>query len=357
MKNPESLVRGYLRYQKGYGLTDKTRERNKYLVRRFLRWIDGTDIREVKKKHIAKYREHLKEVKSRYTKKNLQPGSIQLEMSTLKGFFEYLLKHEVILKNPMEGMKIKEPGSHRVRSIFSEEDIEIFLDSIEVKTSWGQRDRACFELIYSSGLRVGDVLTLECESVNLEERILLIKQGKGKKDRYVPFSEAALRFLMKYLQDGRRNHKRLIRDTEKRQYMFLGRKGYVSYEQLKKAFQKYLKACGLEKKGYTIHSIRHATGTHLLSHGASIRYVQELLGHEDLKTTQLYTRPTFENIKSVYRTYHPRENEYYEEVDEEYVKQVKKLKLRLEWEAKRGKFRKIHGHTRGFGRWKEKKNE
>lgn len=354
MKSPEVFVRGYLRYQKGYGLTEKTRERNKYLVRRFLRWLKDTDIREVEKKHIAEYKEYLKKTKSRYTKKNLQPGSIQLEMSTIKGFFEYLLRHEFILKNPMEGMKIKEPGSQKLRAIFSEEDIEIFLDSIEIKTAWGQRDRACFELIYSSGLRVGDVLNLECESVNLEERILLIKEGKGKKDRYVPFSEVALRFLLKYLKEGRKKQERLIGDTEKRQYVFLGRNGHVTYVQLSKAFRKYIKECGLEKKRYTIHSIRHATGTHLLLNGASIRYVQELLGHEDLKTTQLYTRPTIENIKRVYRTYHPRENEYYEEVSEEYLNNVKKLKARLEWEAKIGKFKKKHGHMRGFGRWKEK---
>lgn len=354
MKSPQALVREYAMYQKGYGLTLKTVKRNEYLVRRFLRWLKETDIREVEKKNIAEYKEYLKEIKSKYTKKKLQPGSIQLEMSTIKGFFEYLLKHEFILKNPMEGMKIKEPGSQKLRAIFSEQDIEIFLDSIEIKTIIGQRYRALFELIYSSGLRVGDVLKLECESVNLEERILLIKEGKGKKDRYVPFSKTALWFLLKYIKEGRKKHERLLKDAKKKQYMFLGRKGHIGYAQVSKAFRKYIKECGLENKKYTIHSIRHATGTHLLINGASIRYVQELLGHEDLKTTQLYTRPTIENIKSVYRTYHPRENEYYEEVNEEYANNVKKLKARLEWGEKLGEYRKKHGHVRGIGRWKEK---
>jgi len=353
MRRTEVLVKGFVRYQKGYGLTEKTTKRNEYLVRRFLAWLKQLDIREVEKRDIAEYKEYLKEMKSRFTKKTLKPGSIQLEMSTLKGFFEYLLRHEYILKNPMEGMKIKEPGAQRLRAVFTEKDMEVFLDSIEIKTPWGQRDRAMFELMYSSGLRVGDVLSLECESMNLEERILLIKEGKGKKDRYVPFSEAALRFLLKYLEDGRKKHERLIRDFEKRQFLFLGRKGHVSYEQFYKAFIKYKKECGLEKKRYTIHSIRHATGTHLLTNGASIRYVQELLGHEDLKTTQLYTRPTVENIKKVYRTYHPRENEYYDEVDEEYMNNVEKLKARIRWEKKKAQYYKKHGHVKGFGRWKE----
>jgi integrase/recombinase XerD len=353
MKSPKALVREYLLYQKGYGLTEATRERNRYLLRRFLRWLKGLDIREVKKEDIAKYRTYLRTMKSRFTKKGLQPASIRLEMSTIKGFFDYLAKYEFILINPVEGMRVKEPGSQRLRAIFSVKDIEQFLDSIETNSSWGQRDRALFELMYSSGLRASEALKLECESVNLEERIALIKKGKGEKDRYVPFSETALFFILKYLKEGRRKHKRIIKDPVKRQYMFLGRKGHVVYTHLSKMFRKYIKVCGFENKNYTIHSIRHATGTHLLANGASIRYVQELLGHEDLKTTQLYTRPSMENIKGMYRTYHPRENEYYEEVDKEYENHVKKLKARLEWGEMRGEYQKKHGHERGIGRWKE----
>lgn len=353
MKSHKTLVREYLLYQKGYGLAGTTRRRNRYLVGRFLRWLKGMDIRDVKKEDIAKYRTYLQAMKSRFTKKKLQPASIESEMSTIKGFFDYLTKYELILINPVEGLRFREPGVQRLRAIFSLQDIEQFLDSIETTTPWGQRDRALFELMYSSGLRVSEALKLECESVNLEERTALIKNGKGKKDRYVPFSETALFFILKYLKDGRRKQERMIRDPVKRQYMFLGQKGHVVYRSVSIMFGRYIKACGFKNKNYTIHSIRHATGTHLLANGASIRYVQELLGHEDLKTTQLYTRPSLENIKGVYRTYHPRENEHYEEVDEEYDNHVKKLKERIEWGEKNSKYRKKHGHLRGIGRWKE----
>ena len=98
--------------------------------------------------------------------------------------------------------------------------------------------------------------------------------------------------------------------------------GPLSWKVVRTRFRKYLLSAGLEEQGLTVHSIRHAAATHLLAHGAGVRYVQELLGHRSLKTTQIYTRPDVENIKAVYRTHHPRENRYYREPDEEYLKAV-----------------------------------
>ena len=98
---------------------------------------------------------------------------------------------------------------------------------------------------------------------------------------------------------------------------------------LKKRFLKYLKACKLEAKDLTFHSIRHSCATHLLEAGASVRYVQELLGHENIATTQIYTIPIFESVKKMYKMYHPRENEFYDEIDGEYLSYVRELKEKL----------------------------
>lgn len=259
--------------------------------------------------------------------------SLQVEVSVLKGFFEWLYKSEHILINPMEDIVIQQPQSGSERNIFTEEDIAIFLDSIGIATATGQRDRALFELMYSSGFRVEEITGLKLAEVNLEERICFVVR-KGRKDGYVPFSETALKFLLKYIGDGRKWYLKKVRNPEMKDILFLNTSGKMSWKSLRTKFRKYLAGCGLADKGYVMHSIRHATATHLIAHGASIRYVQELLGHESLKTTQIYTRPTQENIKRVYRTYHPRENEYYKEVDAEYLREIENLKNRIIWQKK-----------------------
>lgn len=202
--------------------------------------------------------------------------------------------------------------------------------------------------MYSSGLRSSELINLEAAQLNLDDRILFVKQGKGKKDRYVPFSTAALKFLLLYI-----NKKRNTRND----YLFPGLNGKMNYGKLRLRFKKYLNSFGLSKKGYTMHSVRHATATHLLSHGADIRYVQELLGHEDLKTTQLYTRPEEDNIKAVYRTYHPRENEYYRELENNYINEAFALKDRLLWGEKRSAQYQQTGNVHNCNRYKKKEEK
>jgi integrase/recombinase XerD len=351
MEKLEHLLADMLEYQKGCGLSVKTINRNKYLLHKFFRWLGDKDIREVDRPLIYQYAKHLKTKKKRSTGKPITAGSVALNMCIVKGFFDYLIRHEKILVNPMEGLRFKGKGKYKMRKIFSEEDIALFLDSIGIDGAERQRDRAIFELIYSSGLRVSDIRNLEVEHLNINDRVLLVK-GKGEKEAYIPFSEAAQQFMVKYLNSGRKWLIKHVYKGKDERYVFICKKGKLNLGRLYERFQKYLKDCGLEKKGYTIHSIRHATGTHLLARGVSIRFVQELLRHADLKTTQLYTRPTIENIKAVYMTYHPRCNEYHREVTGEYLEQVRALKERLIWGRQASKQYKKEGHKRGVGRWK-----
>lgn len=345
------LLAGFLDFQKGCGLSTITIKRSGWLLNKFFRWLKDKDIKDVTRIDISLYREHLKKTKSRLRKKPISPQSRRLEMCMLKSFFGYLVRQEKIFVNPLEGMKIKQESGNSIRKIFTEEDISIFLDSIPVNKPGTQRDRAIFELMYSSGLRVGDIRNLEVEHLNLEERILMVR-GKGGKDAYIPFSEVARKFLVTYIKYGRKIILKTMYRTKDKRYVFIAQKGKLDYSRMHSRFHSYLEACGLDKKGYTMHSIRHATATHLLAHGASIRYVQELLRHEDLKTTQLYTRPTIENIRAAYMTYHPRCNEYYKEPDKEYIYQVRELKTRLIWGRKANKQYKRYGHKKGFGNWK-----
>jgi len=331
MKSVRLYIPIYLRYQQGRALSKATCERSLIYLRMFSNWYDG-DIRDVSRETLSIYHEYLHTVKNATNKKSLLSKiTINHQMSILKGFFTYLYRSEVLLKNPAEDL-VADTRGKKQRPMFSQEDMALFLDHISIETPVKQRDRALFELIYSSGLRSEEVQGLEVKHINIEERVCVVK-GKGKRDRYIPFSNTAQRFLLKYFKDGRKKLARIVMNKEHRRFAFLSSVGKITGRVILDRFHRYVKECGLEKKGYTVHSIRHSTASHLLENGASIRYVQELLGHRSLKTTQIYTRPTQGSIKVIYRSYHPRENELFLEVDQEYREELEILAQELK-EAK-----------------------
>jgi integrase/recombinase XerD len=351
MKDIKILISDFLDFQRGCGFAAGTIRRNEWFLKRFTEWLGSRTIQEIDMNTVEEYFAYLKSINGRKTGKPLSIETVYLEMGTLKSFFGYLEDQDTILKNPMEKLTLPRGRDKKMRKIFSESEITLFLDSISTGDPVGERNRAIFELIYSSGLRAREALNLECPQVNMAERMLLVKEGKGKKDRYVPFSDAAFRYLSSYMNNGRKKQLARVREEEKKKYLFIGDRGArFRYQQLRTIFKKHLAECSLDSE-YAIHSIRHSTATHLLANGAGIRYVQELLGHEDLKVTQVYTRPQVENVKAVYKTFHPRENEYYREVTAEYLRELDALKDRLLWgKAGAEQYRK-HGHKKGYGRY------
>jgi site-specific recombinase XerD len=161
---------------------------------------------------------------------------------------------------------------------------------------------------------------LDRGDIELSSRMLIVRDAKWSKDRMVPINEVAAAFLSMYLGS----------EVRPEQPAFVGQRGRISRYCVKCRFHHHLSNAGLEGKGLTPHSIRHATATHMLAHGADLRYVQELLGHESIETTVIYTNELFENLKRIYKTYHPRENALYREVDEEYRERLERLAARLE---------------------------
>ena len=294
-------------------------------LKTFYRWLNGRDVREIREKQVFNFIKHLYSIKSQFNKP-LKQSSINSVTITIKSFFKYLYNSEYILTNPAEEIYVKKDTSGKEKRIFTVDEISAFLDVIPVDDEDAMRDRAYFELMYSSGLRAEELSNLELDSIYFDKRMIIIKLGKGKKDRYIPFSETALKFLVRYVSVGRKYHLKNIHNENEKKYLFLSVKGKIKHSMISKRFKKYLKTCELDKKGFSLHSVRHTTATHLLEAGASIRYVQELLGHEDIKTTQGYARPSIENIKRIYKMYHPKENELYEEVTGEYLSRLRGLK-------------------------------
>ena len=192
---------------------------------------------------------------------------------------------------------------------------------LEAVKTW--RDRALFELMYASGLRIAEALGLDVTDIKLEERMVLVRLGKGGKDRYVPFSRTAQQSIIQYLSLERTKYRVTLEGTGA---LFLHGKGRLSYKTANQHWHLALEKAHLEDRNYTLHSLRHACATHLLVAGADIRYVQELLGHESLSTTQRYTSLTTERLKAAYRTYHPRETDQFQEITKDYEQGLKSLK-------------------------------
>jgi integrase/recombinase XerC len=203
-----------------------------------------------------------------------------------------------------------------------------FLDSIDQRQQRFLLKRAVFELMYSSGLRVSEAVNLNLSDLDFSERVLTVRGGKGGKDRYVPFSGVAALALKRYIDTERRGLAPAARGLSE-EPLFLSEYGRLQAVTVRKYFREILEKAHIKRQRLTVHSIRHSCATHLLEAGADVRYVQELLGHEDIETTVKYTHLMMENLKKAYRSAHPRENEYYDEIDEEYLKDVENLRREI----------------------------
>jgi site-specific recombinase XerD len=341
MKSLEYCIFLFKRYLEGLKYKKSSLSVKDYslnLFAEYLHSIGRERIADVTTADLREYAGTLLTRVSKRRKKNFSKGTVEIHLSTLRIFFRFLLKNEMILVNPVEDLDFEVRGDEKVRDIFSVDEMAEFLDSIDISEERGLRDRAVFELMYSSGLRIGEAVKLDVSDLDFAERILKVTEGKGGKDRHIPFSEVAGYFVKRYIESGRRRMVKRVR-IDFQDALFLTVHGRMTKENVKYRFDRLLSNMDLGGKYITPHSIRHTTATHLLESGADVRYVQELLGHEDIKTTVRYTHLAMENLKRVYRSYHPRENMYSEEIDGKYLEDVSRLMEEV-----------IRGREKNFGR-------
>jgi integrase/recombinase XerD len=222
-------------------------------------------------------------------------------LSTLKQYFRHLIKSGERKDNPTA--LISAPRVHQVLpQTLSEQDITSLLEAPDVETSYGLRDRCMFELMYSSGLRVSELVSLQVNQVNT--RLGLVRlTGKGNKERVIPVGEEALYWLSRYIEQSR---PQLVKDGKLNDALYLSSRGTaITRQAFWQHVKKYSLIAGI-KTVYSPHSLRHAFATHLLNHGADLRSVQMLLGHSSLSTTQIYTHIAQARLQSLHATHHPR---------------------------------------------------
>jgi tyrosine recombinase XerC len=231
-------------------------------------------------------------------------ASITRRISELRSFCRYLVREGILDTNPIRAVSSPKIPS-RLPDYLDLHEIEALLAAPDRMVPQGQRDRAILEVLYASGLRVSELVSLNLSNVNLHRGEIRV-WGKGAKERLTLLGKPACRALTRYIQDGR---PKLIKENKPTNAVFLNRLGSrLSTRSVSNILDKYAKLAGLERR-VTPHLLRHTFATHLLNGGADLRTVQELLGHADLSTTQIYTHVSQARAKEVYRKAHPRAKE------------------------------------------------
>ncbi|MDE1920383.1 MAG: tyrosine recombinase XerC [Candidatus Omnitrophica bacterium] len=253
----------------------------------FARFLDQMPVTKVEYSDLRRF---LGQMKNR----NLKPRSVSRKLSALRSFFKFLQREGVLQSNPAKLLvtpKLDKPLPH----FMTEEETVRIIEAPQSNKVSALRDKAILEILYSTGIRVSELVGLQADDVDFIGNIIKVK-GKGKKERMVPVGDKALDALKEYLDKRQANHKSV----------FLNKNGTpLTDRSVRNIINKYILQQSLSQH-VTPHMFRHSFATHLLDHGADLRCVQELLGHVNLSTTQIYTHLTTEKLKKVYDRAHPR---------------------------------------------------
>lgn len=219
--------------------------------------------------------------------------------TTMKNFFQFCEKNNYLTKNPASNLHIPK-FEKKLPKCFSEKEMEELLNIPDLLSKFGIRNRAILELIYSSGLRISEIAGCKVGQIDLSEKLIRVI-GKGNKERIVPISSKAKIAIRNYEKTREQFESRFSDDT-----FFLSKSGRpLSPNEIREILSRYLNLIA-KTKGYSPHTIRHSFATHLLARGADLRAVQEMLGHTNLSTTEIYTHLTLKDLKKVYEQAHPR---------------------------------------------------
>jgi integrase/recombinase XerD len=255
------------------------------------------DVRSVTRDTIRDYQTWL-------TAQPWTPWTRIARLQGLKRFFEHLETTDAILVNPCLGLTLPRVGRRLPRVVLSREEARRILDEPNTQTHVGIRDRAMLEMFYSTGIRREEMVQLTVHDVDIKNGFVRVNHGKGGKDRVVPMGEKAVAYVAEYLRHVRGEWSK--KNREERALWLSSQRGYqpLGLPMIEQVVKKYGRRAGLGQ--VSPHVWRHTCATHLVSNGANIAYVQRLLGHRSLRTTQLYTRVAASEVKATHRKAHPR---------------------------------------------------
>ncbi len=262
-------------------------------TRQFLLASRTNSIKNINLTDITNYIHQLKKL-------GLTSASISRKITSLKMFFRFLLAEKLITNDPSENIEMPKVRK-KLPSVLSVPEIQQLINQTHTGEPKDMRARAIFEVLYASGLRASELLSLQINDVSFNDGFIRIL-GKGDKERIVPIGRPALQALRNYYNHGRR---KFVKDKISSYFFVNAHAKKLSRMGLHKILKEYVKKAKLTKR-VTPHIFRHSFATHLLEGGANLRAVQEMLGHANIATTQIYTHIDREYLKEVYKTFHPR---------------------------------------------------
>lgn len=248
---------------------------------------------DVSKTIIITYLMHLQ-------RKGRAASTISRNLASIRAFYQYLLNENIVSKDPT--VNLQSPKQEKkIPSILTPKEVEILLDQPDIKTDKGLRDRAMLELLYAAGIRVSELISLNMEDVNINTGYIVCSRDTSN-ERIIPIGQMAVKILKTYIEDHRKS---LVKEKDENALFvnYHGRR--LTRQGFWKIIKYYTKKANINKK-ITPHTLRHSFAAHLIQNGADLKSVQEMLGHSDISTTQIYTQIANNRIKDVYKKAHPR---------------------------------------------------
>jgi integrase/recombinase XerD len=295
----------YLEWQRERNSTLQALRTREYQLSQFLLWCEERGLEkpeEISLRVLEQYQRYLYQAR----KANGEPLSVVTQSSQLgglKSLFSWLTRRHHMSANPAADLDMPKLGLRLPKDVLSHEEVERLLAWPDVTTVRGLRDRAMLEVLYSTGMRRMELAELRQHSINHDNGTVMILQGKGQKDRLIPIGERARRWVRRYQQEGRPE----LVDFPVSDILFLSSDGQgFSIDGLSVHVGRLIRESGLRERG-SCHLLRHSMATQMLEHGAELRWIQAMLGHADISTTQIYTRVSIRALREIHRATHPAE--------------------------------------------------
>lgn len=299
----KELLEAHCQWMETRNYASGTIHNGRLYIGRFIDWLAERGVvraQDVTRPMLERYQRVL----FHHRKQDGQPLSFagqHVRLTTIQGFFKWLCRKYYITANPAADLELPKVEKRLPRQVLTAHEAEQILSQPDLATPVGIRDRAILEILYSTGMRRKELTGLRLYDLDLERGTVMIREGKGKKDRLLPIGQRAAAWLNKYLEEAR--SKLVVEPDEREIFLCVSGKG-LTPGVLGNVVHEYVQRSGIGKVG-SCHLFRHAMATLMLENGADLRYVQQMLGHARLNTTEIYTHITIQKLIEVHRQTHP----------------------------------------------------